>query len=411
MRWYPMLLVAVALLSGCSKEQPQSQVRPPAEVTVLKVAPRDTPVSYEFVGQTQSSRQVQIVARVNGFLERRVYEEGSLVKAGQLLFEQDPKPFQASLDAAKGALASEQARLQTARENLARVKPLAALNALSKKDLDDATGNEQAAAAAVDTARANVLQAQLNLSYTRIESPVTGLSSFARVQEGSYVGPENSLLTYVARVDPIWVNFTLSENELLGIREQSRAGNLRLPPKDQYQVEVILANGETLAEKGRITFENPDFDAKTGSFLLRATIANPKNDLRPGMFVRVRVLGAVRPNAILVPQQAVLQGAKGHFVIVVDNESKAQIRPVLVGSWYRDDWFIEKGLEAGDVVVVDGMVKLSPGVSVKPLEAPIAPAAGSVQSRAAAASVSAPGGAASSGPANGAANERSAPKK
>jgi membrane fusion protein (multidrug efflux system) len=366
---FPALVATLAILAGCSKAPPPPEARGPIEVTVLTIVPRDTPVSFEYVGQTQSSRQVQIVARVAGFLERRVYTEGSLVKSGQLMFLQDAKPFQASLDAALAAMAQQQARLQTATDNLNRVRPLVALNALSKKDLDDATGAEQAARAAVDAARANVEQAKLNLGYTRIATPVTGLSSFAKVQDGAYVGAENSLLTYVEQVDPIYVNFSISENDLLKIRDDARAGRLRLPGREDFEVEVVLADGKAFPGKGRITFANADFNQKTGTYLLRATLPNPRADLRPGQFVRVRVSGAVRPNAITVPQPAVLQGAKGHFVIVVDKEGKAAVRPVEAGSWIGDDWFIDRGLAAGDVVVVDGMVRLTPGAAVKAVEA------------------------------------------
>jgi membrane fusion protein (multidrug efflux system) len=302
---------------------------------------------------------------VNGFLDRRVYTEGSMVKAGDVMFQQDPKPFQAQLDAAQGALAEQEARLKTANDNLAQVKPLAALNALSQKDLDDATGQQQAAAAAVQTAVANVETARLNLSYTTIKTPVTGLSSFARVQEGAYLSAGNSLLTYVEQLDPIWVNFTLSENEMLAYRTQSKEGQLRLPAKDKYVVELIMADGSVYPQKGNITFANASYDTRTGSFLLRATLPNPDGDLRPGEFVRVRVSGPERVNAVLVPQEAVLQGAKGHFVVLVDKEGKAQIRPVKVGAWQGGDWFIEAGLSAGDVVVTDGVARLSPGAPVK----------------------------------------------
>ncbi len=365
----PALVAALSILAGCGRAPPPPEARGPVEVTVLTIVPRDTPVNFEYVGQTQSSRQVQIVARVTGFLERRVYTEGSLVKAGQLMFLQDPKPFQASLEAAAAALAQQQARLQTATDNLNRVRPLVALNALSKKDLDDATGAEQAARAAVDAARANVEQAKLNLGYTRITTPVTGLSSFAKVQDGAYVGADNSLLTYVEQVDPIYVNFSISENDLLKVRDDAAAGRLRMPGREDFEVEVVLADGRALPGKGRITFANADFNQKTGTYLLRATLPNPKAELRPGQFVRVRVSGAVRPNAITVPQPAVLQGAKGHFVIVVDKEGKAAVRPVEAGSWIGDDWFIDRGLAAGDVVVVDGMVRLTPGAAVKTAEA------------------------------------------
>ncbi|MBL8541821.1 MAG: efflux RND transporter periplasmic adaptor subunit [Betaproteobacteria bacterium] len=361
------VLLAAALTAGCKKEEKKAEERPPVEVTVLKLTPRDTPVSFEFVGQTQSTRQVQIVARVSGFLDKRVYTEGSFVKAGQVMFLQDPKPFKAQLDAAKGELAEQQARLQVARDNLARVKPLAARNALSQRELDDATGQFLAASAAVETAKANVEQAQLNLGYTTITTPVSGLSSFAKVQDGQYLSGsgESSVLTYVAQTDPIWVNFSISENDMLQSRQEQAQGLLRMPANEDFEVEVVLADGSVFPKRGRITFANADYNSQTGTFLLRATVPNPGAALRPGQFVRVRILGAIRPNAILVPQQAVLQGAKGHFVVVVDKENKAEIRPVQVGPWHGNNWFITIGLSPGETVVIDGMVHLSPGAPVK----------------------------------------------
>jgi len=199
---------------------------------------------------------------------------------------------------------------------------------------------------------------------------VTGLSSFARVQDGAYVNADNSLLTSVEQVDPIWVNFTVSENDMLGLRSDQAKGILKLPANDNYTVEVVLADGSVYPGKGKITFANASFNQQTGTFLLRATLPNLEGTLRPGQFVRARVSGPVRVNAILVPQQAVLQGANGHFVVVVDKESKAEIRGVQVGPWHGDDWFITEGLKAGDVVVTDGLVKLSPGAPVKIVDAP-----------------------------------------
>jgi len=365
MRWLPICISVLALVAGCSRHKQEAGEQGPLAVTAMKIVPADTPVSFEYVGQTQSSHQVQIRARVNGFLDRRVYTEGSMVKPGDVMFQQDPRPFQAQLDAALGALAEQQARLKTANDNLAQVRPLAEQNALSQKDLDDATGQQQAAAAAVQTAKANVETARLNLSYTTITTPIAGLSSFARVQDGAYVSPENSLLTYVEQVDPVWVNFTLSENDILTFRSESQQGKLRMPPKDSYMVEVVLADGSVYPHQGRITFANASYDVQTGSFLLRATLPNPEGVLRSGEFVRVRVSGPVRVNAILVPQEAVLQGAKGHFVVVVDKDSKAQIRPVQVGTWQGNGWFIDQGLSAGDVLVTDGVARLAPGTPVK----------------------------------------------
>lgn len=374
MRWLPVALVALAFVSACSKDEPKEVERPPVDVTVIKVEPKDIQVIPEYDGQTLSSRQVTIMARVDGFLDKRVYTEGSMVKAGEVMFLQDPRPFQAQLDAAKGALAAQQARWHTAQKNLARVKPLVKLNALSQKDLDDAIGSELSAAASVQTARADVEQAQLNLNYTTITSPLTGRSSYARVQEGAYVSFSNNLLTYVDQVDPIYVNFSLSENQLLEVSGMVESGILQQPKDMNYEVRLKLADGKDYGHSGRITFADADFNTSTGTYLLRATLPNPDAELRPGQFVRVSLLGSIALNAILVPQQAVLQGDKGHFVIVVDKDSKAQVRPVEVGSWYRDQWFIHSGLAAGDVVVVDGMIKLAPGARVKATEASDKPA-------------------------------------
>ena len=221
MRTHVLLgLSVLSVLSACSNEKPQAKGPNAVDVMVMTVQPTDAPARFQFVGQTESSQQVEIRARVSGFLERRVYQEGSSVKAGQVLFEIDKKPFLAQLQAAKAELAQQQARLLVAKQNLARVKPLAQENALSQKDLDDATGQEQGAAAAVEAAKANVINAELNLGYCTITSPVSGLSSFAKLQDGTYVDPQNSLLTYVAKLDPMRVNFSLSENEALRFKEQ-----------------------------------------------------------------------------------------------------------------------------------------------------------------------------------------------
>ncbi|HEX9684772.1 MAG TPA: efflux RND transporter periplasmic adaptor subunit [Burkholderiales bacterium] len=355
-------------------------------MTAVTIEPRDTPVVFEFVGQTQSSREVEIRARVDGFLEKRVYLEGSLVKAGETLFLMDRKPFEASLQQANGELAQQQAKLQVAEANLARVKPLAEQNAVSKRDLDDAVGNERSTRAAVLAAQGNVRQAELNLGYATIQSPLTGLSSFAKLQEGAYINAQNSLLTSVAQLDPMWVNFSISENELLRYRDQVAKGLLRFPKDIQFEVAIILADGTVYPNKGRISFADPSFSKETGTFLVRATLANPKGVLRPGQFVRVHALGAVRPNAIVVPQRAVQQGAKSHFVWVVNKEGKAEQRVVDAGEWSGDDWFINRGLLAGEQVVVDGAIRVSPGAMLK--TAPYQPA--SADARAAPASAAEP---------------------
>lgn len=364
-----------SLLAACGKE-PVSPARQAPDVTLMTVTARDTPVTFEFVAQTQSSREVEIRARVAGFLDRRLYTEGDLVKTGQTLFQMDRKPFEAELASAQGQMAQQQARWEVAKATLARVRPLAAQNAVSKMDLDNAVGAERETKAAVLAADGAVRTAQLNLSYTTITSPLNGLSSDAKKQEGSYVTPgESGLLTTVSQMDPMYVNFSLSENEALKYRDEIAAGRLRFPTRSDFVVEVVLADGTVVPERGKVNFLAPSYSQGTGTFLVRAVLANPKGLLRPGQFVKALAKGASRPNAILVPQKAVLEGAKSHFVWVINAEGKPEQRLVEVGEWNGDDWFISKGLRAGERIVVDGALRVSPGGALNIVEAPGAAAA------------------------------------
>jgi membrane fusion protein (multidrug efflux system) len=359
------LAAALLLLGGCGKDEKKDVARPPIAVTALTIVPRDVPVTSVFVAQTQSSQAVTIAARVSGFLDKRVYVEGSVVKAGQVLFRMDQKPFQAQVDAAAAALQRNQAANDVAKSNLARIKPLAQQNALSQKDLDDAQGQYEQSAAAVAQSKAQLESAQLDLSYTTITSPVDGVSSFAAVADGTYVNAQNSQLTTVSVLTPMWINFSVSENEMERIRSQVQKGLLRMPDGNQFVVEIELVDGALFPYKGKITFADPSYNSQTGTFLIRASVDNPKGVLRPNQYVRTRLQGAIRPNAILVPQRAVQQGAKGHFVWVANKDDQAELRPVVVGDWYGESWFIAQGLAAGDRVVVDGALRLAPDAPVK----------------------------------------------
>lgn len=359
-----VVLAAVAVLSSCGKPPPKP---PPAplEVTTMIIEARDTPVSSEYVAQTQSSQGVTIMARVSGYLDKRVYTEGAVVKAGQVLFQLDPKPFQVQVDGAAAALQRNQAALEVATANLKRTKPLAEQNALSQKDLDDAQGQYEQSAAAVAQSKAQLESAKLDLSYTTITSPVAGITSFSAVAEGTYINAQNSQLTTVSVLSPMWVNFSISENEVERIRANVKKGLLRLPSDQQLLVEIELGDGTPYPHTGKITFADPSYNSQTGTFLLRATVDNPRGVLRPNQFLRARVLGAVRPNAILIPQRAVQQGAQGHFVWLINKEGKAEQRPIVVGDWYRDNWFVSEGLRVGDQLVMDGAMRLSQGATVK----------------------------------------------
>ena len=358
-------ILAVPLFAGCGREAPKAPEKGPIDVKVITVERKDVPVTAIYVAQTQSSQAVNVQARVSGWLDKRMYVEGSVVKAGQILFQMDQKPFQASVDAAKAAMDRQQAAMQVAKQNLDRTKPLAAQNALSQKDLDDATGQYAQTQAAVEQAKADLTTAQLNLSYTTIRSPVDGVSSYAVVADGTYMNPQNAQLTTVSVLTPMWINFSISENELERIRNDVRAGSLRLPEGGKFIVEVEMVDGNLFPYTGLITFADPSYNPTTGTFLLRATVNNPEGVLRPNQYVRVRLKGAIRPNAVTVPQRAVQQSAKSHFVWVINKDSQAELRPVVVGEWKADSWFISEGLDSGDRVVVDGGIRLTAGAPVK----------------------------------------------
>ena len=361
-----VLAVAMATVCGCSKEEPPAPP-PPAEVVAVTVTPQTVPVTVPFVAQAESSHQVEIVARVNGFLEKILYKEGEVVKAGQVLFLMDQKPFRAQVSAAQGEVANREAQLWTAKSNLDRIKPLAEQDAASKSDLDNAIGAVQSAEAAVFEAKARLEKAELDLGYATIKSPVSGVSGQALMREGAYLAPigSSSLLTYVAKLDPIWINFSVSQNQMASTQQEAAEGRLILPTDNAYEVEIDLSDGSHYPHVGRLSFADPSFRQDTGTFLVRAELPNPQGALRPGMFVKAYVKGAVRPNALVVPQKAVQQTANGHVVYVVGEGEKAELRPVVVGEWVDSDWVINQGLKAGDRVIVEGFQRLAPGAPLK----------------------------------------------
>jgi membrane fusion protein (multidrug efflux system) len=364
-------VLAVGLLAfACSKEAPPP-ARPAPQVVVQTIVPKSVPWVPNFVAQTESSQQVNVVARVSGFLDRIAYREGELVKEGTLMFQLDPKPFQAQLDAAKGELQSQQARLATAKANFDRVKPLAEQDAVSQADLDRAKGDFDSATAAVYSAQAKMKEADLNLGYATIRAPVTGLASRSLQRQGAFVNAmsDSANLTYVAAIDPIWVTFSVSQNQQAKLRDLVEKKQLIVPKNLAFEVEIVLPDGKPYSQKGRINFADPSFSQDTGSFLVRAVLPNPKRELQPGMFVTAYVQGAMRPNAIVVPQLAVQQGSNGHLVYVVNQSGVAEVRPVVVGDYYgAKEIVILAGLQEGDRVVVDGMLRVVPGQPVQIVE-------------------------------------------
>jgi membrane fusion protein (multidrug efflux system) len=346
---------------------PQKKPPPPLPtVTVFQVETQTIPANFEFVGVAKSSHPVEIRSRVEGYLWSIDYVEGSMVNEGDPLFLIDPRQFEASVDEAKGVLARQEAALWTFRQSLDRIGPLYAQNAASRKDLDNATGQVLAAEASVITAKANLVQADLNLSYTKILSPIKGLSARAAFREGTLITPSvNGLLTIISVIDPIWINFSISDNELLQGRSEKTKSQLILPAQEDYSVSLILSDGSVFPHLGEVSFTSPTLDPKTGSMVVRAVFPNPEGTIRPGQFVRATVMGAKRPNAFFVPQQAVFQGQKGKFVYVVGSNNTVSARLVSVGAWYNDYWVITEGLKEGEIVVSDGVNKVKEGSEVK----------------------------------------------
>jgi membrane fusion protein (multidrug efflux system) len=370
------LIVLVPALAACSPSGGQEKGAhggpgggmPPAEVSAVTVEAKSLPVAFEYVGQTAGSREVEVRARVTGILLKRNFEEGARVKKGQSLFTIDRAPYEAALARGQADVAAAEARAEQAARNAARLKPLYAEKAVSQKDYDDAVSAEAISAADVKAARARLAEVRLNLQYTKVESPVSGIAGRALRSEGSLVSGPEVLLTTVVQADPIWVNFGIPDNEQARLEKEAQAGRLTLPKK--FEVELRLADGSLHPVKGTLDFTDVRISPATGTREARAELPNPDGELRPGQFVRVTLKGAVRPNAVTIPQRAVLEGPQGKFVYVVDEKSTAQPRPVQAGEWEGDAWIITSGLKGGERVIIDGVMKLGPGAPVKVAEQP-----------------------------------------
>lgn len=363
MHWVFILLI---FMTSCREQPKLPEQMPKSEVTVFTVTPQTIPAVFEYVGVAQSSHPVEIRARVEGYLDKIAYKEGDIVRRGQLLFQIDPRPFVAALDNSKGLLARYEAELWDAKQAVERFKPLYEKKAASKRDLDNATAKELASQANVDSAKAQVREAELNLSYTVIRSPIYGVSGKSNFREGALITPgPNGLLTTVYVIDPIWAYFNVSDSDLLKYRDEIANGQLQFPKDMNFDVELVLSDGTTFESKGKVNFADPSLQQTTGTMLVRAEFANPENLIKPGQFVRAKVLGAIRPNAILIPQKAVLQGQKGMFVYVVNHEGKAEMRAIVPGDWYRDYWIIKSGLKPGEEIILDGVNKVQNGMPIE----------------------------------------------
>jgi membrane fusion protein, multidrug efflux system len=375
-------LALAAVLTACGQsQQPGFSGFPPAEVTTITVEPKDFPAAFEYVGQTLGSKDVEVRARVTGIIEKRHYQEGSPVKAGQLLFTIDPKQTAAQVAAAQADLAHAEAQKAQADRERARLAPLAERKAIGQKEADDAASNAELATASVQAAQAKLDELKLNWGYTRVVAPIAGLSSRAMKSEGSLATANDTLLTIISQTDPIWVGFNVSENEQLRLSRAVAAGQLVLPKDNAYDVTIKLSDGSTFPRRGRINFADTRVNPATGTYEMRAEVVNSDAALKPGQFVRVVLRGAQRKDAIAVPQVAVLDGPQGKFVYVAgkdkDGKDIAMQRTVVVGDWVDASgtnlWQIDSGLKPGDVVLVDGIARLQGGGPIKLAGAPGAP--------------------------------------
>ncbi|HEU4709210.1 MAG TPA: efflux RND transporter periplasmic adaptor subunit, partial [Methylophilaceae bacterium] len=290
---------------------------------------------------------------------KRLYNEGDPVKEGQAMFKIDPEPYRIALEQARAALAEQQARVEQARREEARLKGLLATQSISQREYDNAVSDLAVAKATVQSALAKVHEAELNLSYTTVTAPVSGISGRFRFSEGALVEPNTSLLTTIVQLSPIWVRFSLSDNELEQLGGRLTEGNVK-------EVSLILPDGTTYKEKGKLNFAASQIDPTLGTQQLRATFENKDRRLLPGQFVRARVVTGQRDGVFLLPQPAVLSSDQGRFVYVVNAQNQATVQPVTTGDWVGKEWMVLSGLKAGDKVIVDNLLKVRPGMTVAP---------------------------------------------
>lgn len=370
-------IVFAAILSGCGgdkkSDQHTGQNAPPPEVGVIKVAPGEVELVTELPGRLEASRVAEVRARVAGILQKRMFEEGSDVKAGQLLFKIDDAPYVADLQSAQASVAQSEADLMQTRALAERLRPLVAVNAVSRQDYDNAVSGAKVSEANLAAARAAVTNANINLGYASVTSPISGRIGRALVTEGALVGQGTATpLAIVQQIDPLYVNFTQSATDALRLKADLAAGKYKQAGKDAASIEVVLEDGTLYPHPGQLLFADLTVDETSGQVTLRATLPNPDKFLLPGLYVRVRLTQAAVDNAILMPQQAVTLNEQGNTVMVVGADNQVTTRQIKLGPARGSNWIVLDGLQAGEQVMVDGFQKLpraQPGqpIVVKPV--------------------------------------------
>jgi RND family efflux transporter MFP subunit len=359
-----LAFLVASLAAGCKKKAQGPP--PPAEVHVTTVSPTNVPVYREWIGTMEGLVNAQIRAQASGYLQSQNYSEGKQVKKGDLLFEIDPRPFQAALEQARSKLAQDEAEQARTQWDVKRYEPLAKENAISQQEYNNAVQANVAAEALVKADQAAVRAAELNLGFTRILSPIDGVAGTAQAQIGDLVGPNGAVLTTVSTMDPIKVYFTASEQAYLAYRRQYSNEVERASHEQELQFQLILADGSTYVHEGKFLFAGREVNPTTGTIQLAAQFPNPENVLRPGQFARVRARVQTRIGALLVPQRAVNELQGSYQVAVVDDQNKVHLQTVKVGERIGSNWIIEDGLKPGNRVVVEGLQKAKEGATVAP---------------------------------------------
>lgn len=368
-----LLVAAAALmaLAGCKEEDKTQQASQVPAVDVVQVAPQDIPLAFEFAARAQGSKETEVRARVGGILLKRNYVEGSRVEEGQLLFEIDPAQYAIELDKAKANLIDAEATLSQAESQWNRIEKLHKEGYASGKDYDSTKAAYDSAKAAAMLAKANLDAAQLNLDYTKVTAPISGITSMETQSEGSLISStgDASLLTHITQLDPIYVIFSASENEILSLTNMVDRGLIKYPDTKAKEIKAKVKFGDdtVYSEEGEINFINPAVDEKTGTIKLRAVFPNPEGRIRPGQFLRLLMEGLVRINALVVPQEAVMQSPNGTFVYRVNANNVIESVSVQAGLMTKDGgWIIDEGLKPGDKIITGGIMKLRPGMTVNP---------------------------------------------
>lgn len=353
---------------------------PPPPVAVMTATAVDVPMTFSYAGRVSDSQQVEVRARVTGILQQRAYTEGSHVKRGDLLFVIDPAPLRAEAGAASAQLEQARVAAEQAEREAARAEEVFAKGVISVRERDLAVSQRDQAKAALARAQADADRRGIDLGYTRVTAPVSGITSIETRPEGSYVSPapEESLLTTITRIDPVTVDFSVSESDNLKLRTLTAAGRLVGPKRGEGRAKLGLHGSEIYPLEGKVEYLDIVLDPQTGTLLGRAQFANPQLELLPGQFVRVILDGYTLKGAIVVPEKSVLQGPQGAFVYVVDKDGKAEARTVTLGLPVNGGRVIDAGINAGDRVILDNLMKVQPGAAVEVLPAqPVAAAASS----------------------------------